>query len=446
MSDELIKYLTTIIPAVVEAFTEFLNFYFWIYFIPLKQKFEDNKHKIVWLMFSLVAINRLIRSADQIFGNSYLFMPLTILYFAGEIIILLYCFDGKLWKKAMLFFGVKCMEIVAIVCADLFTTFLSKLAPDFFFNTYVNSWILPTLMVSIPMVLLLGILMLLVGRLFKGFSRFKNSQALAGIEFIFLMVSQFGILFICLNMINPKNVFGVLPFELAMIFIVAAIFGLVADAILFKTMKDSIENEKLKKSLQIFEIQSQYYSIVREQQKEIRELQHDIANHLAVTKQLNGMREEDYINELRRKNPTIKLEYCMNSVINAMVVLFDISCKEKEIKTEWHFSPLSEIGVEDFDLVSICTNVLDNAMEAVLALPKEQRYISFSIAENKNLILISCQNSYEKGKKHYLNSDKLTHGNGNEIILETAKKYGGTVERKPEDKYLVNIVLFEKTK
>lgn len=445
MSEELLQILRASFNVVAEALTEFLNFYFWLFFLPLKEKFAKYSRLIASLMFVMISVFRLLNLVDNVMWSSMLFPIPTLLYFATEILVISFCFKGKWWQKALIYAGVKVMEVVAMMFAGIIEEFIITSMPEFYYGPMTESFTLYTLLVSLPMLIFLAVLMLLACKLFKKLKNINAPKLFRGMEYLLVALSQFGVLFVCLNIVNPKSESRFFPIEVALPIGAVAILCIVADVMLFKNIHDQIESTKLKKRLDVFELQSQYYNVLEKQQNEIRELQHDIRNHMEVTKHLQGEEAQAYYKKLETKTERVKTDYCLNRVINALLVAESIKCKDNSIKTDFSLSPLEHIGVEDFDFISIASNILDNAIEGVLSLPIEQRQISFSIVQNKGVIIIACQNPYDDKNKTYLSSGKMTHGNGNNIVMKTVKKYGGKVDVKKDELYSISVMLFEKT-
>jgi sensor histidine kinase regulating citrate/malate metabolism len=84
------------------------------------------------------------------------------------------------------------------------------------------------------------------------------------------------------------------------------------------------------------------------------------------------------------------------------------------------------------DLSALFGNALDNAIEAVSLLPKEQRLIHLSVCREKGFLRIRLENRCQDGIKIKngvpvtTKRDKRYHGFGVKSIFATAEKYGGS--------------------
>lgn len=87
----------------------------------------------------------------------------------------------------------------------------------------------------------------------------------------------------------------------------------------------------------------------------------------------------------------------------------------------------------DTEIYSLFGNLLDNAIEASLKLPKEKRVIGLVVSRDKDLLVINAYNYYaekpvfENGAPVTSKGDTARHGYGLKSINMIAEKYGGNV-------------------
>jgi sensor histidine kinase regulating citrate/malate metabolism len=105
------------------------------------------------------------------------------------------------------------------------------------------------------------------------------------------------------------------------------------------------------------------------------------------------------------------------------------------------------------DIISLFSNALDNAFEAVTTLPKEEREIHMTVKETMGILSICVENPYEAriemvdGIPATTKSDRRFHGFGMRSIRSTVEKYGGTMDiRIDEDIFTLTIALPAKKK
>ena len=106
--------------------------------------------------------------------------------------------------------------------------------------------------------------------------------------------------------------------------------------------------------------------------------------------------------------------------------------KEIRIKAEARI-PVS-LTVSELDLCTIIGNLLDNAMEACMELPPQERLIRVYMEMKGNYLYFALTNTAKGEKKHSFRSTKgKGHGLGLSRVDAAVKKYGGYVTRASED-------------
>lgn len=190
------------------------------------------------------------------------------------------------------------------------------------------------------------------------------------------------------------------------------------------------------------EIQYEYYSSLQKNQQAIRKINHDILNHISTLKILSENNDREafnaYAEEIISSYTVPRIEYCENHIVNAAVLCKVALAKEKDIDFSVNLQLPEKLSIKSTDIVSIFTNLLDNAIEECERLPEgAKREISLSCVCSKGAVAICCENSCLDGKSaKKLISKKgnaLLHGLGTKIIKDTVKKYNGTYSAEAED-------------
>lgn len=224
--------------------------------------------------------------------------------------------------------------------------------------------------------------------------------------------------------------------------VAALVLGVLGDLALFVMIK------RMNAQLEATKMQQSYYTLLEEQQKQIREMQHDINNHVAVIRSLTANAEEgtdlkQYAEELTAPK-LLHLHYCRNTILNALLVNKAADCRKAGIEAEFdiHLAAGTE-GYDDYDLVALVSNLLDNAIEAAGTAENKRLALTMHLADGALSIL--CRNSCgADGTGSYAaNQGKMTRGNGRAIINRLVKKYSGELELRPEEgSYTVSVMLF----
>jgi len=177
------------------------------------------------------------------------------------------------------------------------------------------------------------------------------------------------------------------------------------------------------------ELQKQYYSMLKEQQKETDAMQHDMRKHLSLIKNLqnDGHKEitDDYINDLEdRLESASYVIRTPHPVISALLSIQSKKAAKLGIAMHLDVRLSSELCIEPADLCILLGNMLENATEACMLLPSESdKYINAELIQKDNMLLLNVKNPYNpKAKKPAVNTKR---GYGLKNIEKVVKKYTG---------------------
>ncbi len=106
--------------------------------------------------------------------------------------------------------------------------------------------------------------------------------------------------------------------------------------------------------------------------------------------------------------------------------------------------------IRSVDLFTMLSNILDNAIEANLRIPEEEkRAIHLSVHEKRGLVILQCENPYvgtvemKDGLPVTVKEDKANHGIGTRSIAATAAEYGGVMRIDPGGGMYVLRIIFQ---
>lgn len=122
-----------------------------------------------------------------------------------------------------------------------------------------------------------------------------------------------------------------------------------------------------------------------------------------------------------------------NEALDVVLSEKSVSCKNNGIHLTCMVNGAKLHFMENADIYSCLGNALDNAIEAVSALPEEKRSISVSMVEQGDLLLL-CVENYFAGEIKLKNGfpvttkrDAFDHGFGFKSMKHVAEKYGGKI-------------------
>ena len=179
--------------------------------------------------------------------------------------------------------------------------------------------------------------------------------------------------------------------------------------------------------------------------KTMRGWRHDYHNHIQAMLALVETAGEsssslrDYLislnDDLTSIDTVIKTGHVMaDAILNSKISL----ALSKDIAVNVKATVPKNMKIQDIDLCVIIGNLLDNAMEACVSQPaNEKRFIRIYIGIHKELFYISVTNSMagtpEKTRHRYRSTKSLqNHGFGLVRIDKISEKYGGFVDRQHE--------------
>jgi len=219
--------------------------------------------------------------------------------------------------------------------------------------------------------------------------------------------------------------------------IILALFMFVLNILLFYLLDNIIEREQeIQKNKNLIEqaeyVNMMYHSISEERERQKAQA-HDHLNHLNVV--LNLAREGNNVNEIKYLEELIGNETeCIdiidtgNPVINAVLNIKYKEAQDKGIMFPIVADDLSNLPIKCSNLVTILSNILDNAIEAVKDL--DNKKIQMRITRSDDLLSIDSSNPYKgviPDVKHRFTTKKAKqyHGFGLSNIRHAVEDSGG---------------------
>ncbi len=180
---------------------------------------------------------------------------------------------------------------------------------------------------------------------------------------------------------------------------------------------------------------------------QIRTLRHDMAGKLMILKSFieNGKYKDasEFLSEMDVELNFSSMKFSTGNPVTD-VVINEAAFQAEKIGCEFicDFCFTSDKGISAVDMGIVLNNLLDNALEGVLEIPKEKRYIKLSGKLKDNFFLIKVENSFD-GKvirdndgrivsRKKATEDENQHGIGLKSVMRIADKYLGTTDIKTE--------------
>ncbi|MBR5134119.1 MAG: sensor histidine kinase, partial [Clostridia bacterium] len=191
------------------------------------------------------------------------------------------------------------------------------------------------------------------------------------------------------------------------------------------------------------ELLDTHYAEVENMYRQMRGWRHDYRNHIQTMKAYAASGDlraiEQYLDlldsELNAFEPAIKTGNAMtDAILNSKLSL--ARAKDITVKVDAHI-PVA-LTISELDLCAILGNLFDNAIEASLALPPEQRMIRVYMDMKNTQLYISFTN-FTAGKKLKKIGDRFQttkgdgHGFGLIRIDSIVARHDGYISRNSED-------------
>ena len=211
------------------------------------------------------------------------------------------------------------------------------------------------------------------------------------------------------------------------------------------------ESAKLQQENTLLTMESKRYEELKNYMDETRALRHDFRHHILVITQLtNSGKFEDlqnYLTQFKEKTERNYTGFCQNIAVDAVASHYAAVAENQKIKIEWRLNLPQDLPLKESEYCVILGNLLENALRAVKNLSQERRYIKvISSLLSETIIGISVDNPFNGkikfGKNNLPRSERTGHGIGLISVLNTAKRYEGSMNIKTDKNiFSVDIIL-----
>jgi sensor histidine kinase regulating citrate/malate metabolism len=225
------------------------------------------------------------------------------------------------------------------------------------------------------------------------------------------------------------------------VMITASVLLLLAFNIFLAWFQTSIQEKNKKFSeiqilLQKEQDNIKYYDALQKQDEKQKILIHDIKRHLATIYELNKNEERQkifsYIEQIvHSSNLQESVHVCDNNLLNTIIFRARQKCKENAIALRTDIRSGCIALLSDYDITSLFSNLLDNAVEAASDVPEAFIELNVTPRESHSLLITminSCKKNPFTDDSQLLFStkkDKQKHGYGMKSIQRVVTKNHG---------------------
>lgn len=172
-----------------------------------------------------------------------------------------------------------------------------------------------------------------------------------------------------------------------------------------------------------------------------RRIYHDLAKQLSVLEGMAGDKEKGqagaaYLQEMIGETEGIAPHtHTGNTVLDTLLSQKGTECSEKGITLECMVDFKDADFIRYADIVTMFSNALDNAIEAVEKLAPEKRWITLSSGKIGGHLIVKCSNPYEGARSRNRDglfvtskADQELHGIGLSNVKRIVESYDGVLQ------------------
>ena len=247
----------------------------------------------------------------------------------------------------------------------------------------------------------------------------------------------FPIFTICAVMLMVNSVMKAYHSDIIPVYYIIAI-GLL-NLVVFHLISEILEHSRKMKEAQILRQQSigqvELYNSMRENYNIQRQRTHEYKNQILCMDMLMKKKDysklEDYIGNISDGlDAQLDMVDTNNDVVNAILNAKYYEAIKNDVLFVLKINDLSDIKVSDEDIVTILSNLLDNAIEAAKQCDVGKRTVKIKLLSEDDVLTIAVSNTYktepmftEDGYIRTTKNNKEEHGWGIRNIVATLEKY-----------------------
>ena len=262
---------------------------------------------------------------------------------------------------------------------------------------------------------------------------------ISSVIFFGVGVAAFGyILQILSEYSKAAGAFGVLVM-LELCLITAIVIWLVVEG---QQKKYYVEQNQLKE--EYIRTQQDYYKLIYEKDKEMRSFRHDVANQIGL---LQMLVEQGKLEEAKQQligishdfhQATVQKIQVGNEMLDAILSMMNQKAVEKGVKLEISGELQKEKGLNVYELCTIFSNAINNAIEACDMLGREKTVRIKLMEHNQSLCCIFENPANEVMYQAVIEGnttkeDAENHGHGVKNIRRAVERLEGEMEYRYED-------------
>lgn len=414
------EYITDITILIIEIVCSF------IFFDILAVKKEKNKKKVILSVLVLILLLRLCIC----FLNKYTIIKM-LMIIVIMLLVMRFLYDISIVKALILVFFV---QSIMTLIDYIIIMILAKLYGDITALESASALIGRLIIILSRLILFVGLIIL------SRISTKKNNSVTADMsdkEWIQFLI--FPIFTICAVMLMTSSVIKSYHSDIIAIYYIIAIGLIVLNLVVFHLISEILENSRNMKEAEALRQQSigqlELYNSMRENYNIQRQRTHEYKNQIVCMDMLMKKKDysklEDYIGNISDGlDAQLDMVDTNNDVVNAIFNAKYYEAIKNDVLVVLKINYLSDIKISDNDIVTILSNLLDNAIEAAKQCDIGKRIVKIKMLYEDAVLSIAVSNSYkaepvltEDGYIRTTKKDREEHGWGMRNVVTTLEKY-----------------------
>ena len=406
------EYITDITILIIEIVCSF------IFFDILAVKKEKNKKKVILSVLVLILLLRLCIC----FLNKYTLIKM-LMIIVIMLLVMRFLYDISIVKALILVFFV---QSIMTLIDYIIIMILAKLYGDITALESASALIGRLIIILSRLILFVGLIIL------SRISTKKNNSVTADMsdrEWIQFLI--FPIFTICAVMLMTSSVIKSYHSDIIAIYYIIAIGLIVLNLVVFHLISEILENSRNMKEAEALRQQSigqlELYNSMRENYNIQRQRTHEYKNQIVCMDMLMKKKDysklEDYIGNISDGlDAQLDMVDTNNDVVNAIFNAKYYEAIKNDVLVVLKINDLSDIKISDNDIVTILSNLLDNAIEAAKQCDIGKRIVKIKMLYEDAVLSIAVSNSYkaepvltEDGYIRTTKKDREEHGWGMEM-------------------------------
>lgn len=419
-SSWILEYITDVIVLIIEI----VSCYSFFDIFAIKRK--RNKSQVVLSVLTLIVLSRLCIH----FLKKYTIIKM-LLMIVMIILAMWFLYEISFIKTLILVFFI---ESIITITDYIVIMILAKNYGDI--TTLGGASSLIGRLILILSRLILFAILIVISRI-SSKKRNNVTADMSNKEWIQFLI--FPIFTICAVMLMVNSVMKSYHSDIVPVYYIIAIGLIVLNLVVFHLISEILEHSRKMKEAQILRQQSigqvGLYNSMRENYNIQRQRTHEYKNQIVCMDMLMKKKDysklEDYIGNISDGlDAQLDMVDTNNDVVNAILNAKYYEAIKNDVLFVLKINDLSDIKVSDEDIVTILSNLLDNAIEAAKQCNVGKRTVKIKLLSEDDVLTIAVSNTYktepmltEDGYIRTTKNNKEEHGWGIRNIVATLEKY-----------------------